>query len=252
MPYVDPTIACGPYLTPDEGGNYPQLCCATPEGGETSIDCDGVSSPVVYQWTDEQIVAAATNMLFRRTCFRYPGLCDRTIIACICQQIVCLCGRYEPTIELTSDYPIHEVTKITIKIEGEPDDVLDPDQYRLDENSRIVRIDGDVWPTDRRSVWIEYVSGREAPIELQLATAELACELKKACSGSSDCQLPSHVRSVTRRGVEMEVKDVMALMMSGLTGNPIIDHVLTTLGNCRHARMFDALHDRRTDIRVTT
>lgn len=241
MPYVDPTIACSPYTTADK------LCCATPAGGDASIDCDGASSPVAYSWSDDQLIDAATNLLFRRTCFRYPGVCTRTIIPCVCHQVLCLCSRYEPEIALTSEYPILSVTSVV-----ENGVTLDPTAYRLDENARLVRLNDLRWSTDYRAIQITYTTGRDAPIEIQLAASELACELKKACSGDDSCSLPAHVKSVSRRGVQIEVNDVIAMMMSGLTGNPIIDYALTTHGgNCRKSVMFDALRDGRSELRVT-
>lgn len=244
MPYVDPTVACQPYVTPAD------LCC---EGEETAIDCDGAPSPRSYRWTDEQIIQAATNMMFRRTCFRWPGLCTRTVIPCICHQRICECGRFEPEIVLTSDYPIQSVISVQIvERDGTIVNLVDGVDYRLDENARIVRLGGAEWPTRRNGVSIQYVTGRLPPIEIKMATAELACQIKAACEGGENCKLPAHVKSVTRRGVQIEVNDVIALMMSGLTGIPIIDHVLTVHGgNCRKSVMFDALMDHRVDRRVT-
>lgn len=242
MPYVDPTVACGPYVTPAD------LCC---EGGADSIDCDGTVSPSTFKWTDEQIIEAATNLMFRRTCYRFPGLCARTVIPCICHQFTCECGKLDPHIVLTSDYPIHEVPVVTITEKDGTTTTLTPDvDYMLDENARLVRLGGDVWPTRRRAVTVQYVTGREAPIEVVMATAELACQLKAACEGTN-CKLPSHVRSVARRGVEIEVNDVIALMSSGYTGLPLVDHVIATRGRCQHSRMFDPLRDHPEAVRVT-
>lgn len=242
MAYVDPTVACEPYVTPAD------LCC---EGEELVVDCDGEPSPSSYRWTDEQIIQAATNLLFRRTCFRFPGLCSRTVIPCVCQQTSCGCGRFEPEILLTSDYPIHEVTSVTIE---EPDGSVtvleDGVDYRLDENARIVRLGGNTWPTRRRAITISYTTGRAAPMEVVMAAAELACQLKAACEGSN-CKLPTHVRSVTRRGVEIEVNDVVALMSSGYTGLPMVDHVIAVHGRCRKSVMYDALGDNPDSIRVS-
>lgn len=229
MAYVDPTVACAPWTTPDK------LCC---EGSGDSVDCDGTATPLDFKWDEDQVIAAATNLLFKRTCYRFPGICTRTVIPCICAAVVCVCGKREHAIELTSDYPILGIGSVTIKAEGEPDNVLPETAYRLDEHSRLVRIDGEPWPLCWRDVVVEYTTGREPPIEYQMAAAELACELLKACRGQK-CSLPAHVRSVARRGVEHEVWDVVALLASGLTGNPVIDHVLSAHGPCRRSRMFD-------------
>ncbi len=230
MPYVDPTVACQPWTTANK-------LCST--GSGDTIDCDGVVTPLDFNWSVADVIAAATNLLFRRTCYRYPGLCTRTVIPCICGHQNCVCGKLEPTIELTSDYPIHSISEVKVD-DGAGQYVLLAANYRLDEHSRVVRIDGLDWPTCWTDVEITYVTGRLPPIELQMAAAELADELLKACNGG-DCKLPSHVRSVTRRGVDMEVWDVVALLQSGLTGNPLIDHALSVHGGpCRRSQMFDA------------
>lgn len=230
MAYVDPTVACAPWTTPDK-------LCNTGAGDD--IDCDGVVSPLVFKWSVLEIIAAATNLLFRRTCYRYPGLCTRTVIPCICDQTPCICGKLEPTIELTSDYPIHEIVSVVADDGAGPYTML-PAQYRLDEHSRLIRIDGLRWPTCWTDVTVTYTTGRVPPIELEMAAAALADELLKACNGK-DCSLPSHVRSVTRRGVEMEVWDVVALLQSGMTGLPLVDHALSVHGGpCRKTSLFDA------------
>lgn len=232
MAYVDPNVACQPWTTPD------RLCC---EGGGDSIDCDGESTPLAYKWDEDDVIAAATNLLFQRTCFRFPGLCERTVIPCICGQSVgCVCGKLQPTIELTSDFPIHEVTEVVIKHDDAPDETLDQNAYRLDENARLIRTDGERWPICFSDISVSYTTGRVPPIELEMAAAELACALLKACRGEK-CGLPAHVRSVQRRGVDMEVWDVVALMQSGMTGLPMVDHALMVHGGpCKRSRMFDA------------
>jgi len=237
MAYVDPKVVCAPWITADK------LCC---EGGSDSVDCDGAATPFVFPWTDDDLIMAASNLLYARTCFRYPGECVREIwpcLSCGCTCNPCGCGIYD-TIELTSDDPILSITEITIN------GVVVPDtSYRLDEDARIVRTDGVRWPTCNNlgltadpgpgdELRVTYVTGRPVPISLQMACAELVCELKKACNGA-DCSLPAHVRSVARRGVEIEVYDAVQLLNQGLTGNPIIDHALTVYGRCGQARMFD-------------
>lgn len=199
----------------------------------------------MFKWGVPEVIAAATNLLFKRTCFRYPGICTRTVIPCICSQHVCVCGKLEPTIELTSDFPIHSIVSVVVDDGAGPYTMLDT-QYRLDENARLIRTDGLRWPTCWTDVTVTYTTGRVPPIELEMAAAELADELLKACNGGSDCKLPAHVRSVTRRGVESEVWDVVALMSSGLTGLPMVDHALSVHGKCRKSVMFDATRSQTT------
>jgi hypothetical protein len=159
---------------------------------------------------------------------------------------VCVCGRREHAIELMADYPIHEVTEVRTDEDGDGTlTVLDSAAYRLDEHARLVRVDGLSWPLCWRTMEIDMVVGKEPPIEAQMAAAELACSLLKACNGEK-CGLPAHVRSVTRRGVEHDVWDVVALLQAGMTGLPLVDHFLSVHGGpCRRSRMYDPLRDRQ-------
>ena len=250
MAYVDPKVACSPWITSDK------LCC---EGSGDVTDCGGESTPLQYAWSDDDLIQAASNLLFARTCFRYPGACEREVWPCLegcgCQDNPCGCGAYY-AIDLTSDYPILDVT--SVEINGV---ALDGSLWRLDENARIVRTDGERWPfcnnlgltasvyTDDE-VRVSYTTGRIPPVELQMACAELVCELKKACNGDASCKLPDHVRSVSRRGVEIEVYDAVQLLAQGLTGNPIIDHALTVYGRCKQSKMFDPTRSHR-NIRIS-
>lgn len=243
MAYRDPRVTCQPWITTSD------LCCA---GAQDRSDCDGNTVTPTYPWTDEQLIQSASNLLFARTCFRYPGICELSVWPCIgcggCGRHPCKCGSYY-AIELTSDYPILDVT--SIEIDGV---ALDPALWRLEENARIVRLDGEPWPTCNNlglssgpitlgeEVIVNYTSGRVPPIELRMAAAELVCELKKACNGDESCKLPAHVRTIERRGVEMELDSIFSLLESGLTGNPIIDHALSVYGKCPGASMFDPTH----------
>lgn len=245
MPYVDPKVICSPWITTAE------LCCA---GGSSVTDCGGAATPLDFKWTDDQLIEMASNLLFARTCFRYPGICTREVWPCLgcdrCDANPCGCGAYY-AIELAADYPILSVTDVTVNGVS-----MNPALYRLDEDARIVKTDGDPWPScnnlgivagiaSSEETIVTYTTGRVPPVELQLACAELVCELKKACNGDASCNLPAHVRSVTRRGVEMEVENVSALLSQGLTGNPLIDHALTVHGRCAQSRMYDPTRDTR-------
>lgn len=255
MPYIDPTVTCDEvgWITPAD------LCCASPDPDQT-VDCNGDVQPVVQNWTDEQLIKAASDILYARTCYRYPGVCTRTVWPCLSCGCACNnpcgCGIYD-AIELTSDYPILGVTEVQINGVVVPDD-----QYRLDENARIVRIDGEMWPTSnnlgltntpgycQEEVRVTYTTGREVPQALKMAAAELACQLKKACSGDNSCELPAHVRSVSRRGVEYDMNDFMKLLQHGLFGNPTIDLAVQTYGKCGKASLVDFTRGRK-DVRIS-
>jgi hypothetical protein len=225
------------------------LCCA---GALTDDDCAGVPQPLTFQWTDAELIEAASNLLYARTCFRYPGLCGPLDVwpchyPCRCRNW-CQCGPRR-IVELPSDYPIDSI--VQVEIDGV---VMPPADYRLDKDRWLVRLDGEPWPylnnfgdpfSGEREFRVQYITGRVPPIELRMAAAELACELKRACEGGGNCSLPAHATSVARRGVAFELQDITELLKGGLTGNPIIDHALKVHGNCpQHGRIADPLVER--------
>lgn len=229
---------CAPWTTPDK------LCN---EGGGTTTDCvDGVV-PLVYEWTDDELILAASNILHGRTCYRYPGVCEYSVWPCI--DVGCFshhhpcapCVRMN-VILLPSDVPVVSITEIT-----EDGAVLAPASYRL-ERGRVVRLDGLPWQRNTFGLpgapgvetIVTYMAGEAPPIELQIAAADLAGELKKSCNGQS-CALDPRVASFSRRGVSVELTDLKELLKSGATGIPSVDYALTVHGGCEQgsATMLD-------------
>lgn len=220
---------CAPWTTPDK------LCNA---GDGTTDDCvDGVV-PLVYPWDDDALILAASNILHGRTCYRYPGVCEFTVWPCI--EPGCYSYRHAcvpcvnlSTILLPSDLPVLSIESIT-----EDGVELDSGAYRL-ERGRIIRLDGERWQRNTfglpGAVGVEtivaYTAGIAPPVELQMAAAALADELKKSCNGQS-CALDPRVASFARRGVAVELTDLSEMLKSGSTGIPIVDHALATHGNC--------------------
>lgn len=233
MAYRDGWQVCAPWVDPD------QLCC---EGVQTAADCDGVEQPLTFQWTDEDYALAASNLLFNRTGRRWPGACEQTVWPCLdcnCSDHPCGCGRYA-AIKLPGNFPILGVSEVTI--DGV---VVDPAEYRLDQNRNLVKIDGTCWPrcntvgilSDNGSSCVDllvtYTAGRVPPVDLAIAAGELACELKRACNDSDQCGITGvrdHVQSIARRGVSMQLHDITDLLATGSTGNAIIDHALKAYG----------------------
>lgn len=232
MSYSDPTQVCAPWITVAE------LCCA---GGGNAVDCDGVTTPLAYPWTDDQLIEAASNILFARTCYRFPGLCNTVLTICVdcsCADRIYDCGEWKTPIHLNIGLPIEQINSVTLN--GNP--LVAGVDYYLDNDktlmlNEVVTFDPAV--TDQIVVDLDY--GRVPPIELQMAAAELVCELKKACNDES-CTLPPHVNRVVRRDVEYEQFPSLALIQTDFTGNPIIDHALKIHGNCRTATAFDPLN----------
>ena len=124
------------------------------------------------------------------------------------------CG-CQPLDTVLLGYPVREI--VEVKIDGV---VVDPTTYRLDNRRKLVRmrdpLEPDVplfWPNcqimdlndDQPGTFsVTYRSGQDAPLMGQLAAAELACEIHKACNGSAECALPGGVTRVTRQGITIE------------------------------------------------
>lgn len=201
------------------------LCCPD----LVPVDCEtGLPDPAVYVWTDEELIEAASGMLFRQTCHLFPGHCQiavRPCGYCGCNRHRCGCGRYV-FVDLQDRYPVISVDEV--KVDGV---VVDPSKYRVDDYHRLVRTDGACWPvcndltladTEPNTFSVKYTAGRRPPIELQMAAAELACELKRACN-QLDCRLPRNVTQVSRAGVTMNIDALEAAINGGVSGIPIVD-----------------------------
>lgn len=123
--------------------------------------------------------------------------------------------------------PIYSVQSVTI--DGT---VLDPANYRVDDQSVLVRLDGKVWPISQNSLlpttepgtWqIAYTRGQEVPNHGKIAAGILACELAKAAVGDSSCRLPQRITSITRQGMTMTMLDTFNDIDAGHTGIFLID-----------------------------
>lgn len=228
-----PVDRCEPWTTVD------RLCCSD----EVGVDCE-TGDPVVatYKWTDAELIDVASNILFKQTCHLFPGQCQVTVRPCgVCSchhRWPCRCGTYDVVI-LQDRHPVISVDEV--KVDGV---VLAPAAYRVDDFRRLVRVDGDCWPscndldepsTEPGTFEVTYTAGRRPPIELQLAAAELACELKVACTGGSDCRLPSNVTSVSRQGLTLNIDALEAAVAGGVSGMPAVDAAVRRY-NCQRQK----------------
>lgn len=226
-----PVEFCEPWTTADK------LCC----DDAVSVDCvTGDPVPATYAWTDEQLIEAATGILYRQTCQLFPGWCTITVrpcTYCACNRKKCGCGRYV-FVDLQDRYPIISVDEVLI------DGVeVDPETYRVDDYHRLVNLDGECWPscnnfsldaTEPGTFSVTYTAGRRPPIELQMAAAELACELKRACNGL-DCRLPRNVTHVSRQGVSMDISALEDAVSGSVSGLAAVD-IAVRRYNCARAK----------------
>lgn len=242
MAYQDARQVCSPWADPAD------LCACQ---DETVDDCEtGTPEALTYPWTDAELILAASNILYGRTCYQFPGLCEREIYPCVCCDCTtspCGCGVYRAVPLASSQQPVNAI--VSVHIDG---DALDPSAYRLDDYSRLVRIDGERWPccnaldlpnaVECQTMRVVFNQGTEPPQELKMAAVELACQMKRACETkpcSLDKSFADRISSISRRGTSFQVEDVVNLTPMGLFGNAIIDHAVHTHENCGGSALVD-------------
>lgn len=141
----------------------------------------------------------------------------------------CSCTRLS---EVDLPAPVHDV--VQVKVDGAP---LATGAYRVDDDRRLVRVDGGEWPrcndltvSDTHvgtwSVTARY--GQDVPEGGAWAVGELGCQLMLAFNGSSDCKLPPGVTTLVRQGVTVQMNTVTDLLKDGLTGLYLVDTFIAT------------------------
>lgn len=137
-----------------------------------------------------------------------------------------------------------------VKIDGA---VLDPSQYILYDNRKLVRVASSAnglvgaWPIWQRvdlddtnvgTFSINYQWGIPVPPEAKIAAASFACQLAKYMNRDSDCALPDRLISVTRQGVSQTLMDPSQFIKEARTGLYLVDIWLGAInpnGNRRRA-----------------
>ena len=122
--------------------------------------------------------------------------------------------------------PVSSITEVIV------DGIVIPEtSYRVDNRSRLVRIDGECWPEcqnmnlespEEGTFQVTYGRGTPLPLSGQIAAGLLAGEFIKACAGG-DCRLPSNLSSLARQGIEVTMIDPTDVLDAGLTGVPNVD-----------------------------
>ncbi|WP_367139610.1 hypothetical protein [Saccharothrix sp. HUAS TT1] len=123
---------------------------------------------------------------------------------------------------------------VTVHIDGQ---VLPPEAWRFSPPDRLVRVDGQRWPTgqdlalplDRPGTFgVTYWTGEPVPPLARRAMSVLTCEFYKACRGDSNCALPERlVRAVSREGVDYVLIDPLDMLNHGRTGIYEVDLFLS-------------------------
>lgn len=127
--------------------------------------------------------------------------------------------------------PVNAITEV--KVDGS---VLVTGAYRLDDNRRLLRVDGSTWPycqnlnkdDTQASTWsVTALYGEDVPEGGSWAVGELACEFLKALDGQ-DCRLPKNITSLARQGVTISLPDPTQLFEKGRTGLFLTDYFIST------------------------
>ncbi|MFD4314985.1 hypothetical protein [Streptomyces sp. NPDC058548] len=138
----------------------------------------------------------------------------------------CSCG------ELCEVYlpgPVYDI--VEVNVDG---DVLVPEQYRVDAPGKLVRTDGECWPTcqdlaappgEPGTFTVTYRWGLPLDAAAIAAVSELTCHLLKGCSpgGSCGCKTNRNLTRISRQGVDMEMPDPTLIYSEGRTGLPMSD-----------------------------
>lgn len=144
--------------------------------------------------------------------------------ACGCRPADCSCTAL---CEVIMPTPVGGIESVWM--DGAP---LDPSAYRVDNSNRLIRTDGDCWPScqdmtltsaDEGSFVVHYYPNLAPNDLLRYAAGVLATEFYKACTGKN-CRLPNGVTNVSRQGISMEISS--GLFPGGGTGIREVDAVI--------------------------
>jgi len=136
--------------------------------------------------------------------------------------------------------PISALGAVTV--DGVP---LDVGAYALFDDRRLVRLDGGTWACcqdlsiangDEGSWSVDVTHGESVTAMGKAAAIEMACEIAKALTGSSDCSLPRRVQNVARQGVSVSFVDTAVAFRGGMVGLPLGDLFLSSLDGAAKAR----------------
>jgi hypothetical protein len=160
------------------------------------------------------------------------GIANGAWINCACATPECSCERL---CEIVMSGPIASLEEVSF--DGT---VLPLGNFRVDNGHRIVRTDGECWPSCQNmnaelgepgTLGITYVPGIVPNAAGLWAAGVLACEFSKACTGAR-CRLPTSVTAISRQGVSFEMSSGM--FVDGMTGIREVDAYLTSINPNAH------------------
>jgi hypothetical protein len=155
------------------------------------------------------------------------GLSGGEWFNCACASPKCSCTRL---CEIVMPGPVAAI--VDVDLGGVTVPLRD---FRVDNGHRIVRTDGECWPScqdmtanpgEPGTLSITYVPGIIPDSSALWAAGVLACEFSKACTGGK-CRLPSSVTTIARQGLTMTMSSGM--FADGLTGIREVDAYLVSI-----------------------
>jgi hypothetical protein len=206
-------------------------------------DCDPLTPTpaLTQQWTDAELAQAATDMLYRASGYRFPGVCVETVWPrAECSHGLgvdwCTCSAY-PVIDIGTQWPLLGV--LSVRIDGV---AVPTAQYRVDDWSRIVRLADPItgenpgWPTalvhdgapptdGRHSLSVTYTYGRAVPTEGRIAALALACNLRSWTTPVQQL-FGENVTSASFGGLSISVESASEALKNGRTGILAVDRFL--------------------------
>lgn len=148
--------------------------------------------------------------------------------------------------EVVLPRPVNQI--IEVKVDGVP---LVTTAYRVDDWSRLVRLDGNLWPycndltqadTEVGTWSVTATFGAALPELGSMAVGELAAEFARALACDDDCRLPPHVQAITRQGIDIQMLDPNALFAEGRIGLYFSDMFISSFnphGLVERARVYN-------------
>lgn len=101
--------------------------------------------------------------------------------------------------------------------------------FRLTSSGYLERTDGQSWVVCNDSTQVSYVWGVQPPESGVQAAVAFAYQLGLSRTGSTRCQLPERVQSISRQGISVAVLDPQTFLKDGRTGIYIIDLFLAAV-----------------------
>lgn len=223
---------CAPYVTADD-----------------ILECEDCATGISEARADVA-ASVASRVMFLATGRKFPGSCEIVGRPCGCNHCAGFyqdmgwgviigpggsytcggaCGEqcgctWLSQLDLGDWLPVQTISEV--KVDGV---VLDPSDYRLDDNRYLVRVDGDSWPTCQNltladteiGTWsVTFTWGLDASDLVVEGTRALACEIAKACTPGTKCALPQRITSITRQGMSAAFIDPQEFLTAA-PGQPV-------------------------------